>query len=195
MYEWLSRRHYDMDNTLSWSVPMTAVAGSIFTAAQFNTYIRDNLLDQRASPGNRCVAYHNTTQSVTSGNTTALNMNSEDVDTAVMHDTSTNNNRITIPSGGGGTYLVIGSSWASTSGNATAQLHLRKNGTAVRTDSQETVGTDFMDRTMSVSALLVLAAADYVELAGQASNANVSFGSATAALATRLEVIGPMPAT
>jgi hypothetical protein len=30
---------------MSWSAPMTAVAGSIFTAAQFNTFIRDNLLE------------------------------------------------------------------------------------------------------------------------------------------------------
>jgi len=28
---------------MAWSVPMTAVAGSAFTAAQFNQYVRDNL--------------------------------------------------------------------------------------------------------------------------------------------------------
>lgn len=28
---------------MTWSAPMTAVAGSVFTAAQFNTYVRDNL--------------------------------------------------------------------------------------------------------------------------------------------------------
>lgn len=28
---------------MAWTAPMTAVAGSVFTAAQFNTYIRDNL--------------------------------------------------------------------------------------------------------------------------------------------------------
>lgn len=30
---------------MTWTAPMTAVAGSIFTAAQFNTYVRDNLLE------------------------------------------------------------------------------------------------------------------------------------------------------
>lgn len=30
---------------MSWSAPMTAVAGSVFTANQYNTYIRDNLLE------------------------------------------------------------------------------------------------------------------------------------------------------
>ena len=28
---------------MAWSAPMTAVSGSVFTAAQFNTYVRDNL--------------------------------------------------------------------------------------------------------------------------------------------------------
>lgn len=28
---------------MTWSAPMTAVAGSVFTAAQFNTFVRDNL--------------------------------------------------------------------------------------------------------------------------------------------------------
>lgn len=30
---------------MAWSVPMTAVANTAFTAAQFNTFIRDNLLE------------------------------------------------------------------------------------------------------------------------------------------------------
>lgn len=30
---------------MAWSAPMTAVANTAFTAAQFNTYIRDNLLE------------------------------------------------------------------------------------------------------------------------------------------------------
>lgn len=30
---------------MAWTAPMTAVAGNAFTAAQFNTYVRDNLLE------------------------------------------------------------------------------------------------------------------------------------------------------
>jgi hypothetical protein len=30
---------------MSWTAPMTAVAGSVYTAAQFNTFVRDNLLE------------------------------------------------------------------------------------------------------------------------------------------------------
>lgn len=34
---------------MAWTAPMTAVAGSVFTAAQFNTFIRDNLNECPAS--------------------------------------------------------------------------------------------------------------------------------------------------
>lgn len=34
---------------MTWSAPMTAVSGSVFTAAQFNTFVRDNLLACPAS--------------------------------------------------------------------------------------------------------------------------------------------------
>lgn len=46
-----------------------------------------------------CKAYHNTTQSISAGATASLALNSEDWDyaTAVMHDTSTNNERLTVP--------------------------------------------------------------------------------------------------
>lgn len=30
---------------MAWTAPMTAIAGSVFTAAQFNTFIRDNLAE------------------------------------------------------------------------------------------------------------------------------------------------------
>lgn len=33
---------------MAWTVPFTAIAGSIFTAAQWNTYIRDNLQETEA---------------------------------------------------------------------------------------------------------------------------------------------------
>lgn len=40
---------------MAWTAPMTAVAGSVFTAAQFNTFVRDNLNEcpaaKATSPG------------------------------------------------------------------------------------------------------------------------------------------------
>lgn len=34
---------------MAWTAPMTAIAGSVFTAAQFNTFVRDNLNECPAS--------------------------------------------------------------------------------------------------------------------------------------------------
>lgn len=58
---------------MSWTAPMTAVAGSVFTAAQFNTFIRDNLLECPAAkalnPGAHFVtsATNQVTERVASG--------------------------------------------------------------------------------------------------------------------------------
>ncbi|MFT2016284.1 hypothetical protein ACMA1D_10640 [Streptomyces sp. 796.1] len=37
---------------MAWTAPMTAVPGSPLTAAQFNTYVRDNLLETEAAKAN-----------------------------------------------------------------------------------------------------------------------------------------------
>lgn len=137
----------------------------------------------------RCAAYHNTTQGSIGGSVTALNLNSEDVDSSTMHDTSTDNNRITIPVGGAGTYVVTGSTFASSGGNGTAWLHLRKNGTTIRRASFTTGGTNWEDQTLRITAILDLADGDYLDLAGEASGSTFTMGSATASDATRLSVV------
>lgn len=177
---------------------MTAVAGSIYTAAQFNTYTRDNLNDLHIRPKNRCNVYHDATQTVNSGNTDALNLNSEYGDNAGMHDTVTNNNRVTIPTGAGGTYIAWGSTQVENTGAApAAQLHLRLNGTTLVSSRIVTDAAAVLQATRLQVFFITnqLSAADYLDLAGQATTANVTFGSATAALGTRLQVIGPMPPT
>lgn len=37
---------------MSWTAPMTGVSGQIFTASQFNTHVRDNLLETEAATAN-----------------------------------------------------------------------------------------------------------------------------------------------
>lgn len=174
---------------MAWSAPMTAVAGAVYTAAQFNTYTRDNLNALRGTPENRCSAYHSTTQSITAGTGgAALNLDSEEYDTAAMHDPVTNNSRITIPSGGAGAYLVIGETTRD-GATGSVELSIRKNGTNVRTITHATPAA-----TVQVKAVLNgLVATDYLELhANPVSNTTV-FGNAAAAKATRLTVIGPLP--
>lgn len=151
------------------------------------TISADGYINADAQP--RCVAYHNTTQNVTSGSTTDLNLNSEDYDVGGMHDTSTNNNRITVPSNAGGVYLVLGKSLITNNNNGTAALHLRVNGSNVRSVSRETAASNFEDGSFEVSAILPLSAGDYIGLAGQATGTTFTFGSSTASYATRLEVV------
>lgn len=173
---------------------MTAVAGSIFTAAQFNTYLGANITHLANSPANRCDAYHSTTQSIASGASAALNLNSEDLDTAAMHDLVSDNERIEIPAGAGGRYIVFGSTrFQQASGTLVAHLALQKNGSTVRYRS---VGCgDGAPQHATVGSLsLLLAAGDYVNLHVDAVGGNATVGSVTASEATRLEVIGPLPA-
>jgi hypothetical protein len=137
----------------------------------------------------RCVAFNSATQTVVAGNTDVLTLDSEVIDVGAMHDTVTNNNRITIPTGGDGLYWCAGLSLAAY-GTGVYHLHLRKGGsTQVQTTIDNSGGSALTTQTMHVFGLLSLAAAEYVELAGQAVTANCTFGSATAARATRLAVV------
>lgn len=45
---------------MAWTAPMTAVAGSVFTAAQFNTFVRDNLNECPAAKATTPKAYYAT---------------------------------------------------------------------------------------------------------------------------------------
>jgi len=164
---------------MAWTAPRTWVAGELVTASMGNVHWRDNQLELRSTPFNRCVAFHSTTQAI--GGTGVLNLDSEDVDTASMHDLVTNNQRITIPSGGGGTYFVHGST--TVAGNGTLQL--RVDASSVRTFTSAS-GIP----TYHVVAVLALSAANYIDMF---ANYASTFGSASADAATRLTVIGPWP--
>lgn len=140
----------------------------------------------------RCVAYNNAAQTVTAGNTTVLTLNAEDLDVTTLHDTVTNNSRVTIPTGGDGLYLVIGKAQMQAAASNAAnigRLHLRKNGTTtVKSDGHQIiVNNDVQDGT--VVELLALVATDYVELLGQAVQSDIAFGSSTRGLSTTLSVV------
>lgn len=83
---------------MSYSTPRTWVAGEYPTAAEFNQDIRDNISFLANPPA--CRAYHNAAQSIPNNADTTVAFNSERFDTATMHDTVTNNSRITIPIAG-----------------------------------------------------------------------------------------------
>lgn len=128
--------------------------------------------DARRYPG--CVVIRSTTQSLTTATPTKINFDAETIDAWGMHDTVTNNTRITVPRAG--RYWVSGR--VAFAANATGQrrAYIGLNGSAIRyTRGQSTdASTDYMQE---IGELLDLAAGDYVELLGYQSsggNLNVS---------------------
>lgn len=134
----------------------------------------------------RCIAYHNTTQSLTDSTLTLLSFNSEDVDTAAMHDNVTNNTRITIPTGGDGYYIISGKVVFATNTVGERLVYLYKNGALVKVGMRMAAGASG-DVFMSVPWQLPLVAGDYLELVGyQTSGGNLNVGSATRTISTEL---------
>jgi len=121
--------------------------------------------------------YHNAAQSIGNFVTTALAFNSERFDNASLHDTATNNSRLTAPVAG--LYQITGCmEWASGAGSLRA-IGLRVNGTTIiAVDYSGPIGGG-LATAQSISALYKLAAGDYVELvvlqdSGGALNVNAS---------------------
>lgn len=150
---------------IAYTTPFTAVAGTAWRAADWNSYGRDNIA-WLATDSPACRAYNSATLSLANNTLTALTLNSERYDNAALHSTSTNTSRATVPIGGGGKY-VIGATvaWGL---NATGyrQLRFRLNGTTdlgidSRVDATGTTGVESAPFTV-----YALAAADYVEAMG-----------------------------
>lgn len=111
-------------------------------------------------------AYASTAQSLTSGTATALNFDSETFDTAGFHDTVTNPSRFTIPAGAAGTYVVVGGVGFAANATGTRAARIHVNGVVGAITSVEADRTAGLPTRLTVSDVLVLAAGDYVELAG-----------------------------
>jgi hypothetical protein len=121
-----------------------------------------------------CQANHNANQSLTTGTWTTLSLNSEDWDSDGFHDTSTNNSRLTVPTGAGGKYLLAASVQFASNSAGLRGVRFLKGGTTV------VGGLDLRNATSStanfiVSAVVNLSAGDYVELqAFQSSGGNLN---------------------
>jgi hypothetical protein len=138
----------------------------------------------------RCSAYHNTTQSLTTAVEATLTFNSEDFDVGTMHDNASNNTRVTIPASNTGVYLAIGGTQFAANATGYRQLNLYKNGSTILATTVVAVSSAAQVTVCQVSAVVSLAAADYLELAAtQNSGGNLNAGSATRSLASFLQVI------
>lgn len=141
------------------------------------------------NPKCRAVAYHNTTQSVNDSTAAPLSLNSEDVDTATMHDLVTNNSRITIATGCDGFYRVTAGTTFAADADGYREIAVRKNGTTLMVDAFRVpfavVGT-YEQITWSGD----LVATDYVELyIVHTAGAALNIGSATRAQSSTLQAV------
>lgn len=108
-------------------------------------------------------AYHNTTQTAVSAQILALN--SEEYDTDGFHDNSTNNSRLTIPSGMDGYYLVIGNArWTTVTANVADVLALIVDGSTSYASQGTQDAAASLLAIVNVSQVLYLTAGQYVEL-------------------------------
>ena len=98
---------------------------------------------------------------ITNTTFTALGWNQEDYDTDGFHDNTTNNSRLTVPTGKGGKYLVSGFLSWDTDGNGTRELWVYKNGAQYKQIRLSAV-TKLTSEQISIAMDLV--ATDYVQL-------------------------------
>ena len=93
----------------------------------------------------------------------------EEYDTSGMHDTTTNTGRLTVPAGEGGLYLIHASAVLAPGVNGFG-LQVRKNGAASTAPTLQNAVSNFASLTANVavtctiSGMVRLAAADYLEL-------------------------------
>ncbi len=148
---------------MAYTTPFTAVAGTAWKASDWNTYGRDNIA-WIATDSPSCRVYNNAALSIPDGVSTDATFNSERYDNAAMHSTSSLTNRITVPTGGTGKYLVGGTGyWAANASGTTRELWVELNGTSTIAP-QNTPFNATVTPGISITTVYALSAADYVTL-------------------------------
>jgi hypothetical protein len=121
-----------------------------------------------------CSLYKSSNQNASNGVSTSVTFESELFDTNGFHDNSTNNTRITIPTGYAGKYLITGViQWGSNS-SGTRVNDIKLNGTTF-------LGYSYMDaggyQSCAVTMVQDLAVGDYIEMIGyQNSGSTLTMG-------------------
>ena len=154
-------------------VNVPAAAGSVVTA---------NITDKRprgvVGIGNSKIpavrAYRTATQSLTNSTWTSIALTSESFDTEDLHDTATNNSRVTIKTPG--IYQITGHLYFGANTTGSRQARIYKNG-ATTLDYWTAQPTTTGDISAKLFAMASLAQDDYIEMQGWH---NVSGGSALA---------------
>jgi len=104
--------------------------------------------------------YHNTDQSIPNGADTVISFNSERYDGDAIHDTSTNNSRLTCKTAGK-YFIAAGIEWGSSSATGVRKAEIRLNGTTVIARSYH-AAVEYLCQ--GVSCVYDLAVNDYIEV-------------------------------
>lgn len=130
--------------------------------ASWGDAVRDGLEFLVRAPG--AIAQRTATLSISNGSWTSVPLGATDIrDTDDYHDTSVNTTRVTIPTGLGGWYDVIGAcEWAAATVGSRA-CRLIVNGSTSYTLQRTNSDADLIVCNQSGTRMLLLAATDYVE--------------------------------
>lgn len=127
-------------------------------------------------------AYRSANNAISTSTDTVLPFDSETFDTNAYHDTSTNNSRLTVPTGAGGYYLVTARVTWQNSSSGQRVLKVRKNGSTVTSAIIEgNPGTTNMTQ-QTLTDVVSLSAADYLEVVvnqNSGGNLDVTTGDTT----------------
>ena len=126
--------------------------------------------------GSTFVGANVTGASLTAANATATTVafNAETYDTNAFHDNTTNNNRMTIPSGKAGYYLVTATGLWDANATGRRNFYVRKNGTIIYNIELTPGAATYPSPTFSMP--FSLAVADYIDIAiYQTSGTTLSF--------------------
>jgi hypothetical protein len=119
-------------------------------------------------------------QSISNNTFTAITFNLEDFDTNTYHDNSTNNSRITIPTGKGGYYALSGVVSFAANGTGARGITLNKNGAEINYLIFQAPNVSGQPLMVPISYVISAAANDYLELfAYQASGGSLDIKTET----------------
>jgi hypothetical protein len=129
-------------------------------------------------------------QTLSNNTSTAINYDTELFDTDAFHDNATNKDRITIPAGLGGYYLiVVGAQWNSNS-SGYRQITIQKNATS-NVMIFDYAGLSVSNSYIGKSTIFNLTAGDYINAVGyQNSGGNLALGGGSVATFFSVQYLG-----
>ncbi len=130
--------------------------------AAWGDLVRDDLMALYGPP--RCRVHRGSTQAILNNTLTPVLFDVEDIDTHTMHSTSSLTNRLTIPSGWSGDYMVGATvQWALSTGGTRRHAEIQING-AIKVVDADIPATASGYATQNLSALWFPVAGDYFDL-------------------------------